>query len=156
MQLNWQELVGKTDLKNKECVAKSLDDMKVETLLGLDNLPGRFGQPWICGNPTNNVVIELRGAIVKAVAEVPTIDEVIEALPEPEEPERVVISASTLVIELKIENVSKTQLAAIAEAGIETVGELFDEAEALEEVPGVGEATKLRILEAVTEALESK
>lgn len=156
MQLNWQELVGRTNLKNKECVAKSLDGFGIVTLSRLDNLPGKYGQPWLCGNPTNNVVIELRGAIVQAVAEVPTIDEVIEALPEPVKSERVVIGASTPVTELKIENVSRRQLEAISGAGIETVGELFDESETLDEIPGIGEATKLRIIETVTEALESK
>lgn len=156
MQLNWQDLVGKTELKNKKCVAETLDSLGVKYLEQLDNLPGTFSRPWLCGNPTNNVVIELRKAMVTAAEEVPTIDEVIEALPEPEEPERAIIGASTPVIELEIENVAKRQLAAIAEAGIGTVGELFEQADALEEVPGIGEATKLRILEAVTEVLENQ
>ena len=86
------------------------------------------------------------------------IDEVIEAIPEPEEPEseRVVISADMPVTDLEIDNVSSRQLAAIVEAGVETVGELFDEADALEAVDGIGKATKLRILEAVTAALENQ
>lgn len=156
MNLNWQELVGRTDLENKDCVVKSLNDFHVVSLSRLDNLPGNYGQPWLCGNSTNEVVIKLREAIIGAVAEVPTIDEVLEALTEPEKPERVVISATMPVTDLEIENVSGRQLAAIAEAGIETVGELFDRADALEEVPGIGEATKLRILEAVTAALENQ
>lgn len=158
MNLNWQELVGRTDLKNKECVVETLNKLQVVSLVRLDNLPGNYGQPWFCENSTNEVVIKLREAMAEAVAEVPTIDEVIEAIPEPEEPEpeRVVISAEMPVTDLKIDGVSSTQLAAIVEAGVETVGELFDKADALEEVDGIGKATKLRILEAVTTALENK
>ena len=158
MNLNWQELAGRTDLKNKDCVVETLNKFQIVSLVRLDNLPGNYGRPWFCGNPTTEVVIKLREAMVEAVAEVPTIDEVIEAIPEPEEPEpeRVVISAEMPVTDLEIDNVSDRQLAAIVEAGVETVGELFDEADALEEVPGIGEATKLRILEAVTTALENQ
>ena len=158
MNLNWQELVGRTDLENKDCVVETLNKFQIVSLVRLDNLPGNYGRPWFCGNPTTEVVIKLREAMVEAVAEVPTIDEVIEAIPEPEqpEPERVVISADMPVTDLEIENVSSRQLAAIVEAGVETVGELFDEADALEAVDGIGKATKLRILEAVTAALENQ
>ncbi len=156
MNLNWQELVGRTDLENKDCVVETLNKLQVVSLVRLDNLPGNYGQPWFCGNSTNEVVIKLREAMVEAVAEVPTIDEVIEALPEPEEPERVEISASMPVTDLEIDGVSSRQLADIVESGVETVGELFDEAVKLEEVSGVGETTKLRILEAVTTALENQ
>lgn len=161
MHLDWKELVGRTNLKNKDCVAKMLDSMKVVTVGRLDNLPGTFGRPWLCENPTNSVVVELRAAIFEAVEEIPTIDEVIDAIPEPEpepapEPEPDRISALTPVTDLEIENVSQRQLQAIVEAGIETVEELFDKAEELENVSGIGEATKLRILAAVTTALENQ
>lgn len=156
MNLNWKELVGKTKLVNKKEVVKELDRLNIGSMSRLDNLPGNYGRPWFCGNPTNNVVIELRAAYSQAGAEVPTIDEVIEAIPEPEEPEQARITASTPVIDLEIEGVNAGQLRAIQAAGIETVAELFDEDKELEQVNGVGEATKLRILTAVTEALENQ
>ena len=156
MHLDLKELVGRTDLKNKNCVVRALNNAKVVSVGSLDNLPGKYGRPWLCENPVTVVVSKLRAAIFEAVEEVPTIDEVIEAAPEPEEPEQVRIVALTPVVELEIEGVTQGQLQAIAGAGIGTVEELFDKADELEGVPGIGEATKLRILAALTEALENQ
>jgi hypothetical protein len=87
---------------------------------------------------------------------VPTIEEAIKvAAPEPE-PTEPVITAETLVTSLDIDGVTKRQLAQISEAKIETVGKLFEADDALDEVPGIGEATKDRILQAVTSALEKQ
>jgi hypothetical protein len=156
MHLNWNELVSRTDLKNKNCVVRALNNAKVVSVGSLDNLPGNYGRPWLCENPVTVVVIKLRAAISEAAEEVPTIDEVIEVVPEPEEPEQARISASTPVVELEIEGVTQGQLQAIAGSGIGTVEELFDKTDELEGVSGIGEATKLRILAALTEALENQ
>jgi hypothetical protein len=161
MHLDWKELVGRTDLKNKNCVVDILRRTEIVSVSRLDNLPGIYGRPWLCGNSTHDAVIKLRAAIFEAAAEVPTIEEVIEVVPEPEpvpapkpEPER--IGALTPVSELEIEGVTKGQLQAIAGSGIGTVEELFEKSDELEGISGIGETTKLRILKALTEALENQ
>jgi len=156
MNLNLSELVKKTNLKNKADVVEELGRLNVISLSKLDNLPGNYGRPWFCGNSTNNVVIEIREAYYRGAAEVPTIDKVIEVVLEPSEPEPKRIGASTPVVELEIDGISRKQLQAISAAGIETVAELFEKSDELEAVGGVGATTKLRILTVVTEALENQ
>lgn len=156
MNLNLDELVGRTNLKNKADVVAELKKLNVISLNRLDNLPGNYGRPWFCGNPTNSVVIEVRESYSKGAAEVPTIDSVIEVVSEPKEPEPKRIGALTPVTELEIEGVNRGQLRAIDAAGIETVAELFEKSDKLEAVDGVGATTKLRILTVVTEALENQ
>jgi hypothetical protein len=157
MNLNLGSLLAKTSLKNKRKLQQFLEAQGYTTLSAIDNLPGRYGQPWLYENGTNEVVVQLRQA-VKEASSVPTIDEAIKVIePEPEpEPKKDVLLASTPVTDLKIDGVSERQLKSIEESGIRTVGELFESENSLEEVPGIGKMAKDRILQAVTEALEKK
>ena len=156
MNLDLKGLLAKTNLVKKNCVRKFLEDQGFTTLPAINNLPGRYGQPWLCENGTTAVVSEINRVIKEEAVAVPTIDEVIETVqPEPE-PATKALSGSTPIYELEIEGVTKRQLDAIRESGIETVGDLFENKEALEQVPGIGKATKEKILQAVTQALERK
>lgn len=156
MPLDLNSLVAKTELKNKDCVVQFLESQGYDSIQRIDNLPGKYGQPWLCENGTTVVVAELRRIVAEASESMPTIEEAIEvAEPEPE-PERESLSGEMSVVDLEIEGVTKRQLQAIAESGIVTLADLFENEDSLDEVPGVGEATKNRILQAVTEALERK
>lgn len=156
MNLDWKSLLTLTDLKNKKCVRETLEGMGITTYIALQNLPGKYGQPWLCQNGTNQVVAALNEAIKEANASVPSIEEAIEvAAPKPK-PQKPAITADTLVTTLDIDGVTKRQLAQISEQKIETVGQLFEASDALDEIPGIGKATKDRILQAVTSALEKQ
>lgn len=156
MKLDWKSLLALTDLKNKKCVRETLEGMGIETYIALQNVPGKFGRPWLCSNGANQVVAALNEAIKEANASVPTIEEAIEVAAVEPEPIQKGIEGSTLVTTLDIEGVTKRQLAQISEQGIETVGDLFENSDSLDEIPGIGEATKDRILQAVTSALEKQ
>lgn len=156
MGLNLSDLVARTNLKKKKCVQQFLEQNGYTTLSAIQNLPGRYGQPWLCENGTTVVVLEIEKAIEAAAVEVPVIDEVLKVvMPEPE-PEKPVLEPSTPITDLEVDGVTKRQLVAIKESGIGTLGELFENKEALEEVPGIGKATVDKILQAVTKALERK
>lgn len=157
MNLDLNDLIARTNLKEKECVKDFLETKGFTTLPALQNLPGRYGLPWLCGNGTTVVVIEIEKAIKAASESVPVIDEVLPVVKPPKpEPRKKALTGSTPVTDLRIEGVTKRQLAAIEESGIKTLGELFDNKDALEEVPGIGKPTVDKILQAVTKALESK
>jgi hypothetical protein len=146
--------LSKTELNNKDCVQKTLEGGEFITLPAIDNLPGKYGLPFLCENGTTVVVAEIRRVIEEANAAIPTIDEAIEVVPPEPEPEKKVLQRDTPVTELKIENVTPGQLKAIHDEGIETLNDLFEAGDSLDDVQGIGQATKNRILQAVTEALE--
>ncbi len=156
MNLDWKSLLALTDLKNKKCVLETLEGMGIKTHAVLQNLPGKFGQPWLCSNGANQVVAALNEAIKEAGASVPSIEEAIEVAAVEPEPAQKGIEGDTLITTLDIEGVTKRQLAQISESGIKTVGELFENTGAIDEVAGIGQATKDRILQAVTSALEKQ
>lgn len=155
MKLDFGKLIAKTDLENKVCVEKMLNRLGVETYNSLQNVPGRYGKPFICSNPTGVVVAKLNEAMKVAAKEIPSIEDFAPAaIKEPGKPP---VVQETLLAEVELPGVHDSARQKLHDAGIVTVGDVLkDQGKHLTEVPGIGDATKERIVSAVKAALEFK
>jgi len=156
MSLNWSELLKRTSLSGREDIATQLDRMGIVNQKQLQNLPGTHGRPWFCGNSTYEVVSQLNRAIRDESQDIPVIDQA--TMPEPQAAAaREPVTQETLLASLDLLGISESQLKKLAEARIETVGDVMkDSGERIENVPGFGEATKERLVSAVKTALDNK
>ena len=87
---------------------------------------------------------------------IPTIDTALEEpepIHEPGEVEPKQVTAATKLTDLEVEGVTPRQFKALVAKEIVTVGDLYEKKDAIEETPGIGGATKKRILDAVETAL---
>lgn len=152
MKLDFHQLLAKTDLKNKPCVEEALNRLGIETYGSLQNVPGKYQKPYICGNPTGLVVAELNEAMKVAAEEIPSIEDVVPTAVEPEKP---LIVQETLLADVELPGVHDSAKQKLHDAGIITVGDVLKgRGRHLTEVPGIGDATKERIVSAVKAALE--
>lgn len=152
MNLDWKVLLAKTDIEHQECIVKMLDSMKITTYAQLQNLPGRYGQPFLCQVGTHLIVAALNKAIAAEDESVPSIDEVVQEV-EPEE----IVTQETLLSALDLPGVSDQTIDKLIAGGVLTVNDVLkDDGEHLTEVSGIGETTRDRVVRAVKAALELK
>lgn len=150
--MDWESLLEKTDLADKDCIAQALEQMGIVSYQKLQNLPGWFGRPFICGQGTHLIVDKLNAAI-KQSADIPTIMEAAPVEPDPPEPP---ITLDTPITELEL-GLPETTIRLMVESGNATVGDVLKGGgDHLVEVPGIGESTKDRVVNAVKAALESQ
>jgi hypothetical protein len=144
MSLDLPALVKSTSLKNKKCVLETLEAAGIISYARLQNLPGRYGRPFICENSVYAVVGEINKAIDQIKEQIPAVDKVF-AKPEPAP-----VTQETLLADLKLKGVPQNKIEAMKEADIINVGDVLkEEGAALGKIPGFGEATKDRVYEAV-------
>jgi hypothetical protein len=154
MNLDLPALIKNTSLKNKKCVQRNLESAGVVTFVRLQNLPGRYGKPYLCQNSIYDVVSELNKAIDESKEQVPTVEEVLAE--EKPEPEKAPVTQETLLADLELEGIPQSKIKALQEAGIVNVGQVLkDEGAALEEIPGFGEVTRTNVFSAVKGHLET-
>jgi len=154
MSFDVDSILAQSGLEKKDCIARTLKSMGIESYNQLQNLPGRFGKPFLCGQSVHQVVAALNAAVEKAQRSVRSIDDYPSA--EPEEPKRKSpVVQETLLSEIELVGVHDSVRQKLADAQIITVGDVLkDKGKHLSEVPGIGEATEKRIVSAVKAALE--
>jgi hypothetical protein len=156
MSFDIKSILAQTELKNKDCVAKALKSQGVASYAILQNLPGRYGRPFLCGQGTHVIVAAMNEAITKAEKSIPSIEDYPSEPAALEEPKRKSpVVQETLLSEIELPGVHDSVRQKLADAGIFTVGEVLkDKGKHLSEVPGIGETTEKRIVSAVKAALE--
>ncbi len=158
MDLDFHILLAKTDLDNQSCIEAALDKLGVTSYLGLQNVPGKYKKPYMCGNGTHKVIQELNAAIKEVAEGIPSIEDVPQdATEEPEEPKpaKPLVVQETPLADLELPGVPDSARKKLNKAGFITVGDVLkDKGKHLTEVSGIGDATKERIVSAVKAALE--
>jgi hypothetical protein len=150
MQVDWSLVIAKTDLKNQGCILEALTKLQVHTVTQLSNLPGRHPKPWICEVSTHEVVAKLYEAHKHVSDEIPVVDDVIVAVEKAED------KSPHYLEEMELPGVEKRHLKALAEAKIVTGEDVVQYESHLVEVPGIGEKTVGKIVDAVKTALDIK
>lgn len=155
MNLDFHQLLAKTDLENKPCVEERLSKLNVQTYNSLQNLPGKYQKPFLCGNPTGLVVVKLNEAMKVAAEEIPSIEDVAPAAVEKPEPVKPPVVQETPLSEIELPGIHDSAKQKLYDSGIITVGDVLkDQGKHLTKVSGIGDTTKERIVSAVKAALE--
>ena len=163
--MDWESVVKLTDLPNQDCLAGYLSQ-KAFTPESLSKLPAFFGRPKLCGTPPTVVLLALRKALLEQEEGIPTIEEEIELLEETERVTKELLDVtaalnevgavsphSPLLKEIDLPGVSPRQLNALIEARITEARQVLNDPSVLDQVPGIGDATREKILTAVEAAL---
>lgn len=154
MSIDWSSLLKRTSLDNPDCISKHLKLMGIINQKQLQNLPRIHGKPWFCKNSVFEIVQQLNKAVREESQSIPVIDQIVVPVPA-ESASESPVTQETYLAELDLPGVTDKQISRLAEAGLETVGSVLkDEGEHIEELPGFGEATKERIVNAVKAALD--
>jgi len=155
MNLDIDKLLARTEFHNKECISETLKRLGVISYNSLQNLPGKWGKPFLCGEGTNQIVEALNKAIEAEQAAIPSIEELPVAPEVVDERPKSPVVQETPLAELELPGVPDSARKKMAEAEILTVGDVLkDDGQHLTDVSGIGEQTKERIVSAVKAALE--
>jgi hypothetical protein len=155
MNLDVDSLLAQTGFENTKCLSETLKKLGIVSYSRLQNLPRIWGKPFMCGEGTNDVVMALNAALQAEQAAIPSIDEVpIEPEVAEDKPKSPVVQETPLA-DIELAGVHESVRGKLSDAGIYTVGDVLkDQGEHLTEIPGIGDSTKERIVDAVKAALE--
>lgn len=156
MSFDIDSILAQSGLENKECIAKALKSQGIASYANLQNLPGRYGRPFICGQGTHAIVAAMNEAIAKAEKSLPSIEDYPSKPAATEKPKRKSpVVQETLLSEIELPGVHDSVRQKLIDADLLTVGDVLkNQGEHLSEVPGIGETTEKRIVSAVKAALE--